>query len=197
MTRVLLVGTIVASLTPAAFAANKKGEPKAARAEASGFVAEAARFWDFACEVPKGWEVERSAYAGAASGAVEEHPLKAIKELDGGASAVLAVEMFRTGHPEYSSVDGLLSRLKAEKGTTVSAVQEAKIGKQSIAGRRFEATAAEAGLRTAYFAIPFGRKDGFRLLRYSAPVAEYERYLPAFERLLASFRYTGPRPKPQ
>lgn len=156
-----------------------------------GFVRAWEPYWPFSVEVPKAWAMAKSGFQGPHGDAVEDHPLQASIPAGKG-DAVLGIAIYYNGHPEFKDINAFVDAQSKAEGAVATAPTEVSIPKMKP-GKRFEVTEKAKGQRSAYAVIP--AFDGFWMFTYSAPTSAYAKHLPAFNHLIASFKFTTPRAK--
>lgn len=150
-------------------------------------------FWGFAVELPKGWKVSKSGFQGSAGGAVEDHPVKAVKAVGKGAAS-LSLSMYYSEHPDHATPEAFIASRSKGDGIEASAPSQATVTGMPKPGSRFDVTDKTEKERTAYAVVP--GKGGFWVFSYTAPAGAYDKYLPAFDHLLESFKFLdAPKPK--
>lgn len=157
----------------------------------------------FSCVIPADWKFTRDASYEEEDGI---YGIELAAPKPGKAPVLIFVTYYAPGNADFKGHDDFLARnSKNALGETKSPtetygpVKKAEVGKSKAKGfslarerKRFlhpEGKSEESVvLRELMYVVPAAAKGGFHVLHFSAPKADYGRYLPVFRRVADSFK---------
>ncbi|HBB67550.1 MAG: hypothetical protein A2X28_00760 [Elusimicrobia bacterium GWA2_56_46] len=153
----------------------------------------------FACETPSGWEIKRDREKEKKTKILK---LELVGPREGNAPVLIYAAFYGTGNASFSDHADFIERnSKNILGETQSDTEKfSPVKETSLAGKKTfefdseikeylnpESKSAESVvIKEKFYVIP--AKDGFFVLHYYAPAPAYNKYLPVFKKLTATFK---------